>query len=68
MPSQGFLGGALDARAKTITVEMQIAAAKGIASLVSDDALSTTNIIPDAFKEGVAEIVAKSVSSAVTEA
>lgn len=64
----GYFRGALDARAKTITVEMQIAAAKGIASLVPDDALSTTNIIPDAFKEGVAEIVAKSVSSAVTEA
>ncbi|MGP6409441.1 NAD(P)-dependent malic enzyme [Streptococcus dysgalactiae subsp. equisimilis] len=64
----GIFRGALDARAKTITVEMQIAAAKGIASLVSDDALSTTNIIPDAFQEGVADIVAKSVSSAVTEA
>lgn len=64
----GIFRGALDARAKTITVEMQIAAAKGISSLVSDDALSTTNIIPDAFQEGVADIVAKSVSSAVTEA
>lgn len=64
----GIFRGALDARAKIITVEMQIAAAKGIASLVSDDALSTTNIIPDAFQEGVADIVAKSVSSAVTEA
>ncbi|HER2529225.1 TPA: NADP-dependent malic enzyme [Streptococcus pyogenes] len=61
----GIFRGALDARAKTITVEMQIAAAKGIASLVPDDALSTTNIIPDAFKEGVAEIVAKSVRSVV---
>ncbi|HGM8800644.1 TPA: NADP-dependent malic enzyme [Streptococcus pyogenes] len=57
----GIFRGTLDARAKNITVEMQIAAAKGIASLVPDDALSTTNIIPDAFKEGVAEIVAKSV-------
>lgn len=61
----GIFRGALDARAKTITVEMQISAAKGIASLVPDDALSTTNIIPDAFKEGVAEIVAKSVRSVV---
>ncbi|EQL79606.1 malic enzyme, NAD-binding domain protein [Streptococcus pyogenes UTMEM-1] len=61
----GIFRGALDARAKTITVEMQIAAAKGIASLVPGDALSTTNIIPDAFKEGVAEIVAKSVRSVV---
>ncbi|HEP1501601.1 TPA: NADP-dependent malic enzyme [Streptococcus pyogenes] len=61
----GIFRGVLDARAKNITVEMQIAAAKGIASLVPDDALSTTNIIPDAFKEGVAEIVAKSVRSVV---
>ncbi|EHI69822.1 malic enzyme, NAD-binding domain protein [Streptococcus ictaluri 707-05] len=63
----GIFRGALDARAKSITIDMQIAAAKGIASLISDDDLSRTHIIPDAFQEGVAEIVAKSVSSAVTE-
>ncbi|MDT2635605.1 NADP-dependent malic enzyme [Enterococcus dongliensis] len=61
----GIFRGALDARAKKITIEMQIAAAKGIASLISDDALQTTNIIPDAFQEGVAEVVAKAVSDAV---
>ncbi len=44
---------------------MQIAAAKGIASLIPEDELSTTNIIPNAFEKGVAEIVAKSVSDAV---
>ncbi|KAF1296404.1 malate dehydrogenase [Enterococcus sp. JM4C] len=63
----GIFRGALDARAKKITVEMQIAAAKGIASLIPDNELTTTNIIPDAFQEGVAEIVAKSVSQAVTD-
>lgn len=61
----GIFRGALDARAKKITVDMQIAAAKGIASLIPEDELSTTNIIPDAFEKGVAEIVAKSVSDAV---
>ncbi|VTS28912.1 NAD-dependent malic enzyme [Streptococcus porcinus] len=60
----GIFRGALDARAKTITVEMQIAAAKGIASLIPDKELSPTHIIPDAFQEGVAEIVAKSVRQA----
>lgn len=47
---------------------MQIAAAKAIASLVSYETLSTTNIISEAFRGGVADIVAKSISSAVTEA
>lgn len=61
----GIFRGALDARAKKITVEMQIAAAKGIASLIPDSELSPTNVIPDPFQEGVAKVVAKSVSSAV---
>lgn len=61
----GLLRGALDARAKSITIDMQIAAAKGIASLVTDEELSPTNIMPGAFQKGVAEIVAKSVSDAV---
>ncbi|MGM0216248.1 NAD(P)-dependent malic enzyme [Enterococcus sp. AZ109] len=63
----GIFRGALDARAKKITVDMQIAAARGIASLISDEDLSTTNIIPDAFQPGVAQVVAKSVSDAVSE-
>lgn len=61
----GIFRGALDAQAKSITIDMQIAAAKGIASLVSDAELSTTHIIPGAFQEGVAEIVAASVRNAV---
>ncbi len=59
---------ALDSRAKIITVEMLIATAKGIASLVPDDALSTTNIYFRCLPKRVLDIVAKSVSSAVTEA
>lgn len=61
----GIFRGALDSRARDITIEMQIAAAKGIASLISDEELSTTNIIPDPFQEGVAKVVAESVSQAV---
>ncbi|WP_159720995.1 NADP-dependent malic enzyme [Streptococcus halichoeri] len=60
----GIFRGALDARAKTITIEMQIAAAKGIASLVTDEELSPTHIIPGAFDAGVADLVAKSVRDA----
>jgi len=63
----GIFRGALDARARKITVEMQIAAAKGIASLIPEDELTTTNIIPDPFQEGVAKVVTKSVSDAVYE-
>ncbi|WP_438838319.1 NAD(P)-dependent malic enzyme [Streptococcus pluranimalium] len=61
----GIFRGALDARAKTITVEMQIAAAKGIAALIPENELSPINIIPDAFQEGVAKVVAQSVRDAV---
>ncbi|WP_159592079.1 NADP-dependent malic enzyme [Streptococcus halichoeri] len=60
----GIFRGALDARAKTITIEMQIAAAKGIANLVTDEELSPTHIIPGAFDAGVADLVAKSVRDA----
>lgn len=59
--------GALDARARKITIEMQIAAAKGIASLIPESELSTTNIIPDAFQDGVATVVAKAVSGSVDD-
>ncbi|MGT2777442.1 NAD(P)-dependent malic enzyme [Streptococcus iniae] len=61
----GIFRGALDAQAKSITIEMQIAVAKGIASLVAPEELSTTHIMPGAFQEGVAEIVAASVRDAV---
>jgi len=45
----GIFRGALDSRATKITVEMQIAAAHGIASRVPESELSPTNIITDAF-------------------
>ncbi|MGT2925184.1 NAD(P)-dependent malic enzyme [Streptococcus caviae] len=57
----GIFRGALDARARKITIDMQIAAAHGIADLISDAELSPTNIIPDAFQEGVAKTVAAAV-------
>ena len=60
----GIFRGALDTRARKITIDMQIAAAKGIASLIPDAELSTTNIIPNAFDGDVAEVVAESVQHA----
>lgn len=57
----GIFRGALDARARKITIDMQIAAAHGIANLIPDTELSPTNIIPDAFQEGVAKTVAAAV-------
>lgn len=61
----GIFRGALDARAKDITIEMQLAAARGIASIVSDEELNVDYIMPDVFTPGVADIVAASVINAV---
>lgn len=58
----GIFRGALDARATSITEEMKMAAAKAIASIVSDDELSEEYIIPGAFDERVAKVVAKAVA------
>lgn len=60
----GIFRGALDARARDITIEMQIAAAQGIASLIPESALTPTTIIPDAFQPDVAKVVAESVKNA----
>jgi malate dehydrogenase (oxaloacetate-decarboxylating) len=61
----GIFRGALDARAKDITIEMQLAASRGIASIVSDEELNVDYIMPDVFTPGVADIVAASVMNAV---
>ncbi|MFQ1016615.1 NADP-dependent malic enzyme [Gilliamella sp. BG7] len=60
----GIFRGALDARAKNITLEMQLAAARGLASIVFDDKLSTECILPNAFELNVAKVVAESVKNA----
>ena len=60
----GIFRGALDVRAKDINEEMKIAAAKAIASLVSDEELSADYIIPKAFDERVGKTVAAAVAEA----
>ena len=58
----GIFRGALDAKATGITEEMKMAAAKAIASIVTDDELKEDYIIPVAFDERVAKVVAKAVA------
>lgn len=58
----GIFRGALDAKATGITEEMKMAAAKAIASIVTDDELKEDYIIPGAFDERVAKVVSKAVA------
>lgn len=58
----GIFRGALDAKATDITEEMKIAAAKAIASIVTENELNEEYIIPGAFDERVAKAVAKAVA------
>ena len=60
----GIFRGALDVRAKDITEEMKIAAAKAIASIVSDEELSEEYIIPNAFDKRVVKAVSAAVAKA----
>lgn len=58
----GLFRGALDVRAKAITEEMKMAAAKALAGLISEEELRPDYIIADAFDPRVAEAVAKAVA------
>ena len=59
----GIFKGALEGRATQITEEMKLAAAKAIASLVSNADLNEDNIMPEAFNPVVAKVVAEAVKS-----
>jgi len=60
----GIFRGALDVRARRITNEMKIAAAKALADCVPDDKLNEEFIIPNPLDKSVAEKVAKAVAKA----
>lgn len=60
----GIFRGTLDVRASDINEEMKIAAAKAIASIVTDNELSPDYIIPRAFDKRVGKAVAEAVSKA----
>ncbi len=64
----GVFRGVLDARASQVTGEMNVAAARAIASVVRDDQLNPSYIIPSVFNPDVAEHVAKAVQAAAPPA
>ena len=57
----GIFRGALDARAKDITEEMKVAAARALSAIVTDEELSDEYIIPDAFDPRVCPAVSQAV-------
>lgn len=63
----GIFKGALRAKAKKITEEMKMAAAKAIADLITEDELNDEYIIPSAFDNRVAEAVATQVERVAKE-
>lgn len=63
----GIFKGALRAKAKKITDDMKIAAAVGIAKLVTDEELSPECVIPNPFNPKVADVVANEVERIAIE-
>jgi malate dehydrogenase (oxaloacetate-decarboxylating) len=63
----GLFRGAFDVRARKINEEMKMAAAIGIASLVSDTELSEEYIVPSVLDPRVTAVVAKGVSEKAVE-
>lgn len=62
----GIFKGALECRARQITEEMKLAAAKAIAGLVSDEDLCNECIMPQAFDPRLAEVVSAAVKAHVS--
>ena len=60
----GVFRGALDARARTITPAMELAAARALAGVVGPDQLGSDYIIPSVFDRSVAPAVAEAVAAA----
>jgi len=63
----GIFRGALDVRATVINDEMKLAAARGIANLISDEDRKEDYIIPDVFDKRVCDSVAKEVKRIAIE-
>ena len=57
----GIFKGAMEVRAKVINDEMKLAAARGVADLISDEELKEDYIIPDVFNKSVCSSVANEV-------
>lgn len=63
----GIFRGALDVRAKDINIEMKLAAANAIASLVTDDDREKGIIIPSPLSRNIADVVSKAVAEAAVK-
>ncbi len=63
----GIFKGALEVRAKVINDEMKLAAARGVANLISDEELKEDYIIPDVFNKKVCSSVAEEVKRIAIE-
>ncbi|MDE6949978.1 MAG: NADP-dependent malic enzyme [Lachnospiraceae bacterium] len=62
----GIFKGALEGRARQITEEMKLAAAKAIASVVPEEKLNENYIMPEAFDSTVTEVVAQAVKDHIS--
>ncbi len=60
----GIFRGALDCRAHTINEEMKLAAARAIASIVTEDELSEQYIVPSVFNKKISRAVRQAVIDA----
>ncbi len=60
----GIFRGALDVRATDINIEMKLAAANAIASLVTEEDLKNGIIIPSPFNKNISKDIAKAVAEA----
>ena len=63
----GIFRGALDCRASCINEEMKVATSYALASLIPEDELNETNVIPSALDKRVARVVADAVIKAARE-
>ena len=65
MAFPGIFRGALEGHATKITEEMKLACEEAIASLVPDDELTETHIVPDALDPIIADVVSKAVKELI---
>ncbi len=65
MAFPGIFRGALEGHATKITEEMKLACAEAIASLVPDDELTETHIVPDALDPTISDVVSKAVKELI---
>jgi malate dehydrogenase (oxaloacetate-decarboxylating) len=62
----GVFRGALDVRARSITSEMEVAAAHALAAVIPDEELASDYIVPSVFDRSVAPAVAHAVAEAAS--